>query len=484
MDPTKSGQHTFTRTPLLAVVGIGTLALCLWWGMGGAGGASGVLPAGFVDPDESLSGGDLTVSITSVGAFGRPAPDLPIKRADRFIVGNSFFNRKWVTAPASTSGHDGLGPLFNASSCKGCHKRDGRGRPPMKPGEMTRSLLIRLSVPGKAPNGGPNPDPVYGDQVQNRATLGIPPEADIEVTYTEVPGTFADGTPYSLRKPTYKLVAPAYGPFHDDLMTSPRVAPAVFGLGLLAAIPDATLLAMADPEDEDGDGISGRVNRVADVKSGGRAIGRFGWKAGQPTIEQQVSAAFIGDIGLTTPMFMEENFTVSQTAAAKAPNGGKPEIGQRIVDFIVHYQHLIAVPARRGVDEPKVRRGRRIFFELGCVSCHKPRLETGESPDFPELSNQTIRPFTDLLLHDMGPGLADGRPEFAASGTEWRTPPLWGIGLVETVSGHTLFLHDGRARNLTEAILWHGGEAQAAQEGFRNLDADERAALIAFLESL
>lgn len=433
---------------------------------------------------EELSGGGTTVFNQSVNAFGLPAPGLSREEERFFGVGNSLFNQAWVTAPASTTARDGLGPFFNARSCAACHFKDGRGRPPAFDGEKPTGFLVRLGVPGQRDaRGGPLGDDRYGSQIQDQATLDFTAEATILVRYEEVPGQFADGTPYSLRRPTVTFTDEAYGPI-SDLVVSPRVANHMSGMGLLEAVPDADLLELADPNDRDGDGISGRVNRVWDVLRGDYSLGRFGWKAGQPTVRQQVASAFHGDIGITSSLFNTENCTIAPAGCNEAPTGGSPEIEDRNLDHVTLYSSTLAVPARRDVDAPEVLRGKRLFNEIGCASCHVPQLNTGTSSVADALSNQTIRPYTDLLLHDMGDGLADGLEVFEASGREWRTPPLWGLGLFETVNGHMELLHDGRARGVVEAILWHGGEAEAAQERFRQLDADERDAIVAFLHSL
>jgi CxxC motif-containing protein (DUF1111 family) len=401
-----------------------------------------------------------------------------------FFVGNSFFNNNWVIAPSSTAKRDGLGPVFNARSCSSCHFKDGRGRPPIETDEAILSILIRLSIPGKGPHGGPLGDPNYGTQFNPKSILGVKAEGNVTITYTEIKGSFADGTPYTLRKPVLTFTDLAYGPLHTNIMTSARVAPAVFGLGLLEQIPEDTILKKADPDDADGDGISGRPNRVWDIRKKAMVLGRFGWKANEPNLEQQNAGAFLGDIGITSPLFPKENCTSSQKECLSAPTGGSPEVPQEKIDQITLYVRSLAVPARRNWDDAAVLRGKQLFGQAGCAKCHTPKMKTGNNPKLPSLSNQTIWPYTDLLLHDMGKGLADGRPDFAASGSEWRTPPLWGIGLVKTVNRHTLFLHDGRARNLQEAILWHGGEGKGSQEAFVRMPKEDRKALIAFLESL
>jgi CxxC motif-containing protein (DUF1111 family) len=431
-----------------------------------------------------LLGGQTTVHDTTPNAFGLPAPGLSRQQELLFFVGNSFFKQNWVTAPSSTAARDGLGPLFNTRSCAGCHFKDGRGRPPEDDGETGTGFLIRLSIPEPGAYGADLPDPVYGGQVQDRAIEGVPAEAAIRIDYTEIPGQFADGTAFSLREPSYEIVDPAYGELDPRAMLSPRVANQMIGLGLLEAVPEQTILALADPADEDRDGISGRPNYVWDTAGGRTALGRFGWKAGQPSLYQQTAGAFLGDIGITTSLFREQDCMPSQTGCMDSLGGGDPEISDDDLAKVVLYASSLAVPAMRGVEDPQVILGEKVFHEAGCDYCHTPRLETGVQTEIPALSNQTIYPYTDLLLHDMGDGLADGRPEFEASGREWRTPPLWGIGLIETVNGHTNLLHDGRARGLAEAILWHGGEAEAARDYFISLPADLREALLTFLEAL
>ncbi|MDE0207637.1 MAG: c-type cytochrome [Candidatus Tectomicrobia bacterium] len=444
------------------------------------------LAAGHADSDPSqgaLSGGAATVQATTRQAFGQPLPHLTADQETRFFVGNSFFNRNWVSAPASTTARDGLGPLFNARSCSACHLHDGRGRPPA-PGEDMLSMLVRLSVPGDDSRRGVVPEPVYGDQFNGFAVPGVPPEGKVLVTYEEMPGAYEDGERYSLRRPIYAFSDLQYGPMHPDTLLSPRVAPAMVGLGLLEAVPESALLALADPRDADGDGISGRPNRVWDKAQQRTVVGRFGWKANQPSVAQQVGGAFLGDIGITSSLFPDENCTPAAVACRQASNGGNPELPERLFAHVVFYSRTLAVPARRNTQLPQVRRGRKLFDDAQCNACHTPTLETGAVPGLPDLSGQVIHPYTDLLLHDMGDGLADNRPDFEASGFEWRTPPLWGIGLLERVNRHTLLLHDGRARNLAEAILWHGGEAEDSKEYFRRMPRNDREALLQFLNSL
>ena len=443
-----------------------------------------VAGAAHADPSrEALSGGAATVQATTRQAFGQPLPHLTADQETRFFVGNSFFNRNWVSAPASTTARDGLGPLFNARSCSACHLHDGRGRPPAA-GEDMLSMLVRLSIPGQDSQRGVVPEPTYGDQFNGLAVSGVPPEGRALVTYEEMPGAYEDGEPFSLRRPTYTFSDLQYGPMHPNSRLSPRVAPVMIGLGLLEAVPESALLALADPDDADGDGISGRPNRVWDKARQETVVGRFGWKANQPNVAQQVAGAFLGDIGIPSTLFPDENCPADAVACWQASNGGSPELSESLLGHVVFYSRTLAVPARRNSRLPQVRRGRTLFNEAQCNACHTPTLRTGAVPGLPDLSGQVIHPYTNLLLHDMGPGLADNRPDFEASGSEWRTPPLWGIGLIETVNRHTFFLHDGRARNIAEAILWHGGEAEVSKEYFRRMPRDDREALLQFLNSL
>jgi CxxC motif-containing protein (DUF1111 family) len=435
--------------------------------------------------DEDLStAGRATVRVSSRHAFAKSVPNLRPEQLERFAMGNHLFNRRWITAPASLQTFDGLGPLFNRVSCSGCHTRDGRGQPPASADAPMRSMLVRLSISGVGANGGPKPHPAYGTQLQDRAIHGIAAEGRMAVTYREVVGYFGDGTQYTLREPVYEFVDSGYGPLGDDVLYSPRVAPAVFGTGLLELVPEEALLVLADEEDADGDGISGKMNRVWHAATDALAFGRFGWKAGQPTVEQQTAGAFVGDIGITSSIFPEETLTGAQEAAALRPRGGTPELEEDFLDDIVFYLQTLAVPARRPLQRALSARGRALFDEARCSGCHVPELRTGTRDDVPQLSEQVIHPYTDLLLHDLGEGLADHRPEFLATGREWRTPPLWGVGLIPVVNGHNFLLHDGRARGVAEAILWHGGEAEPSQEFFRQLPPDDREALVRFVESL
>lgn len=464
------------RRPLLVLPAVAALALAAACSGGGGSAEPSPTPAQL-----AAQGGVGTIESTGSDAFAQSLLGLGGPDRSTFAIGNAFFNDNWVTAPSSTEGRDGLGPIFNAESCSGCHFKDGRGQPPPDDEPGIAGLLLRLSV--RRPDGTLGPSPTLGDQFQDRSIHGVPAEGHVVINTTPRPGRYADGTPYTLLAPHYELVGPDGKPIDEDLLISPRVAPPVFGVGLLEAVPAAEVLSHADPDDDDHDGISGRANMVPDPETGKEVLGRFGWKAAVPSVAVQNSNAFAGDIGITSSRKPDQPCTATEAACLAAPNGGTPEVNDRKLGQVTFYTRTLAVPARRDAGRPATARGQATFDRLGCASCHLPELTTGDA-DVAQLAHQVIRPYTDLLVHDLGPGLADDRPDGEASGREWRTPPLWGIGLVETVNGHTHFLHDGRARNLTEAILWHGGEAAKAQAAFRGLSPEARADLLAFLNSL
>lgn len=433
-----------------------------------------------LDSTGALSGGDTTIFDASSHAFSIPAPNLSSAALEKHLDGDVEFEAVFVTAPAEVN--PGLGPIYNNISCVNCHTRDGRGRPP-DADEKLVSMLFRLSLPNNEdsePVKPPIPVPGYGTQLNSRAVYGTQAEGSVNIAYTEQELTTEDGTRIHLRYPNY-TITDTYKPLPKDIEVSPRVAPVVFGLGLLEAIPDEVILSFADEADLDEDGISGKPNYVWDVVKKRYTLGRFGWKANQPNLLQQVASAYHDDMGLTTSLFLLEN---SFGQPQLSENNETPEVSDEILDAVTFYVQTLAVPARRNVDDPEVLHGEQLFAQAQCANCHIPTLRTGVLRGVPSVSNQTIHPYTDMLLHDMGPDLADNRSDFYASGTEWRTPPLWGIGLVQTVNGHTYFLHDGRARNLMEAILWHGGEAEKSREITLQMSKTERDALIVFLKSL
>jgi len=399
-------------------------------------------------------------------------------------AGFSLYAKGWVTAPASTRVRDGLGPMFNAVTCTSCHQHNGRGRPPIEGMKADFSLLMRLSIPGKSTTGAPVGEPSYGGQFHPKSILGIKPEGSVKIKRTYIKGTFADGSVYELEKPEYEFINLNYGNMHPETMSSPRVAPAIIGLGYLEAISQKDILAFADEKDLNKDGVSGRPNWVYDFVTKKKALGRFGWKANQPNLTQQNAGAFNGDVGITTSLFKEQNCTDNQLECLSALDGGETEIDDKRLGFVTLLTQMIDVPKRRDVTRPNVIAGEKLFKKVSCTACHKADWITASEGINPAIANKKISPYTDLLLHDMGEGLADHRPDFEATGREWKTPPLWGLGLQRKVNGHTRYLHDGRARNIEEAILWHGGEAKKSKDLYLQLSKNERKQLVEFVNSL
>ncbi|MCP5161465.1 MAG: thiol oxidoreductase [Hahellaceae bacterium] len=449
--------------------------------------------------DEFAPGGQTSVHQSGPHAFSLPSANMAVSRRLDFSVGNSFFRNPWVSSPSSTTARDGLGPLFNTNACQNCHVRDGRGHAPAGPDDDFVTALIRLSIPEQndaddqqALTAGRLLEPHYGGQLQDFSIQGVAAEARIRVRWKTVPVALSPTNQTLLRQPVIQVDQLQYGPLHPQTQLSMRVAPPMIGLGLLEAIDAQAILAHVDEQDEDGDGISGRANWVWSREHQQAMLGRFGWKAGQPTLNQQNAAAFQGDLGLTSRLFPESNCTAAQTACLDAPNGGSPEVSDEILSFILHYTRNLAVPFRdQAMTETKsdagmerLRLGKTTFHAIGCAACHTPSFITGKHVDRPEQSQQEIWPYSDLLLHDMGAALADDQREFLASGSEWRTPPLWGIGHTLNVSGEVSLLHDGRARNVEEAILWHDGEAARARQRYLELSTQAREALVYFVNSL
>ena len=511
--------------------------------------------AGRADPAERASGGATTVAVADLDAFARPAANLDFIGKSLFENGNHLFR-------TPRGAERGTGPIFNAQTCQGCHVRDGRGHPPrdaaqaLAPAGPLVAMLMRLARVDS--DGAFGPDPVYGGQLQplgvdgDARHDGAPTEgpalgeARVEIAYEPIAGRYPDGAGYELLRPVYRVSAASYGPFAEGIRFSPRVAPAVFGAGLLEAIPEADLLAAADPDDADGNGVSGRPHRVGDPASGAPILGRFGLKAGVGTVLAQSATAYRDDMGLTNSLFPAESCTAGQPACIRAAAREFAALhepaGVDLTDLelaqVEFYTRTLAVPMRRGWDDaagdwsPAIKAGRAHFERFGCAACHTPEQRTGTAagsalgaivdlvrlerpaPAVAGLSGQRIFPYTDLLLHDMGgrcevnretaagetcttgadchwvqrcSGLADGLPEGDAGPSEWRTPPLWGLGLAQVVNPRAGFLHDGRARTIEEAVLWHAearGEAAPAAEAFRRADRAQRAELLHFLESL
>ncbi|WFP63045.1 di-heme oxidoredictase family protein [Mesorhizobium sp. WSM4904] len=428
-------------------------------------------------------------------AFSQSSANITFEEEATFKLGNALFRKNWVSSPSSTQASDGLGPLFNERACQNCHLKDGRGRPPGG-GTGSTSMFLRLARDASSAEETAAladhkllnlPDSVYGSQLQDLAVPGLKGEGRMRVDYSEQKVTLGDGTVVSLRKPSYSVEDLSYGPLDPRTTLSPRLTPPMIGLGLIEQIAPADILAHADPDDRDGDGISGRPNIVRDELT----IGRFGWKAQAASIRQQAADAFAGDIGISTPDVPKHwgDCTEAQKDCLALPNGVQQRLGSAeapppVMDLVTFYSQNLAVPARRDLDKPEVLAGKRQFYEMGCISCHTPKFVTMRGTPNKAQAFQLIWPYSDFLLHDMGEGLADGQHVGEASGSEWRTPPLWGIGLTATVNGNSFYLHDGRARTLEEAILWHGGEGRKARDRFAGAAAADRDALIKFLESL
>ncbi len=429
-------------------------------------------------PDSTLSGGQATVFDATSQAFEMPIPTLSPDELDKFFAGDFAFEQVFVTAPADVN--PGLGPVFSHTSCVGCHLRDGRGRgafgaePP-----FVGSMLMRVSLPGFTPHGGPVPVPGFGVQLGDRANFGVAREARVQVSFYETTEILSDGEQVYLKHPIYTIVD-AYQPLPAGVLLSARMAPPVFGRGLLEAIPESDILALSDPGDANRDGISGRPNYVYNFRTGQMELGRFGLKANNPDLLQQTAGAYNEDMGVTNPYFPQESVLGQPQHDGRNDD---PEISQETLDITTFYLQTLAVPARRDWNDPQALQGEALFESTGCANCHTTTFKTGNH-SISSLSDQTIHPYTDLLLHDMGEALADNRPDYEADGREWKTPPLWGIGLTETVSGVPAYLHDGRARTLLEAIMFHGGEAEQSREAVRNLSKTDRDALLAFLQSL
>ncbi len=450
---------------------------------------------------QALSGGSFSNHDAGQTAYMQPAATLNAKQAELFALGHKMFNNRWAFFWFENA-EFGRGPTSNAQACTTCHANNGRGIAPSTahetkagaegevrdhhitvPHEPAPNLVLRVSIKGRGPHGGPLPHPDYGDQLQVFGVKGVvPAEGQFRIEWREHEATFNDGERVTLRSPRIEITQLAYAALDANAMIGPRLAPPLVGLGLLEAVPEDTIVALSARAPVAG--IQGKVNRVWDESQGKMVLGRFGLKANHGSLREQVANAFFNDVGLSSPVYPDQNCPPVQTVCKEQMVAGKPEITKLRLDATELYIRALTVPMRRLLHDAQVQRGERLFARAHCAVCHVPELQTGESAMLPQLARQTIQPYTDMLLHDMGEGLSDGRPDFLAGGNDWRTPPLWGIGLSATVNGANAFLHDGRARTLTEAILWHGGEAAASREVFREFSRDERVALIRFLNSL
>ena len=404
---------------------------------------------------EDALGGDTTIDDRTSAAFTHPLATLDQDGRNRHHVGSGPFDFHWETPQ--------LGPLFNNDACVGCHAANGRGLSQIGPDPFGSQALVRCSMPTGTPEvpGGEAPIPTLGTQLQDHAINDVLPEVNVTLSWTEQTVAYDDGTIERLRAPHLAIVRFDSSPFPADALLSYRQAPPLIGLGLLDAIDEADLRA-----NERAGG--GHANLVWNPRTSAMQLGRFGHKASQPTVELQAAGAFANDMGLSSKIFPDPD--------------GNLDVANTQLDDTVFFVRTIAVP-RAATRDADAWRGAQLFDAFGCPSCHTPTFVTGDS-DVPELAHQTIHPFTDLLLHDLGDGLADHRPDFQASGSEWRTPPLWGLGLAQVVAPQATFLHDGRARTLAEAILWHAGEAEPSREAFRTATVGDRVALVAFLSTL
>lgn len=429
----------------------------------------------------ALMGGGLTIDDASNDAFFQRAPNLTGLDFSLHLSGRGVFNTNYVQAPAALE--YGLGPLYANSSCNTCHISGGRGKP-INGAEIPESIMLRISMPGATTTNSPVPVPNFGLIFHPRSTGTVRNEGNISVTYATVGGNFGDGTSYSLRQPTY-TVTNAYSTIPAGMLKSARIPQQLVGLGLLESIKESDILSKVDANDSDGDGISGRANYVYNYLTFSTTLGRFGWKADIATINEQAAFDFQQGMGVTigTDPYNFENCKDQVQGTGELLDDPEAKSSETLHPLTV-YLKTTAVPKRRNMNVDIVRRGQKLFTDADCIKCHVESYTTGAADDIVQLHNQKIYPYTDMLLHDMGDGLADNRVEYLASGREWRTPPLWGIGLTRTVSGATYFLHDGRARNLVEAILWHGGEADSSKNEFVKMSKQDRDALIAFLNSL
>lgn len=460
----KNGRSNYYGTTMLYVVGKGIVP---WMGVGDRLESTPL-------PESALLGGGTTISHQYSGEpterFKQMAGNISPRSAQPFLLGRRLHHTNMLDGthseqpnPVFSEQAGKLGPQYVASSCIACHVNNGRSLPPAT-GEPMNQTVVKVASDATG-----IPHPNLGTALQPRSTNGVAEGSARIKRYELIKGNYADGEEYELRKPVYEFVG------REPKFFSVRLTPQLVGLGLLEAIREDDVLALADPEDEDGDGISGRAQVIVDPETKQRRLGRFGYKAGQPRLRHQIAGALNSDMGVTT--------TIASTLDGDS-DSSPVEISDEDLAHLERYVALLGVGAKRNLHDDKARRGRTLFMEAKCSACHTPSFTTSLYHPYAELRDQEIQPFTDLLLHDMGKGLADTLGEHTASGAEWRTAPLWGIGLTNGVSGGEAYLHDGRARTLEEAILWHGGEAEHAKEAFRKMPQQDRATLIRFLQSL
>ena len=411
-----------------------------------------------------LAGGATTHAVTGEGAFVQPAANLSLRRRGRFEVGLQFFQLLWVPSP-NRSEVDGLGPTYNAESCIACHRNNGRGDMPF---ENASGVLLRLGTRGG------DTDPRYGGQLQTLSIPGVNAEGTLIASWG---AAIEHQSGQRLTPIEYRIERLAFGALSPGINLSARITPQLVGMGLIDAIPEESLAFLEDPADLDGDGVSGRAAR----DPSGQLL-RFGWKATQRTVLTQCAAAFFNDMGITSGLHPAENCPPSQERCRAAPVN-EIDIDEGRLQATADYVALLGVPAHRHRSPSAYHQGLMLFNEVGCAACHHPDFMTGTAQN-PELSAQHIWPYSDFLLHDMGELLNDGVAEGDAAPAEWRTPPLWGLGLIPEVNGSLHLMHDGRARSIEEAILWHGGEATQAVSAFSALSTEQRTMLLDFVRAL
>ena len=463
--------------------------------------------------DEWLPGGEASVSYKPFPSFMLPAANLPAAAKPDFYAGKALANQPWIKAPAVTDARDGLGPVYNARTCLACHINGGRGQVPVDGNSALFAAFVRISLPGEDLQHGAVAEPIYGHQLQGQSValshqlrhstpqkylsessnspVEVPPEAYVYIDWQQKIFSYTDAEQIELRYPVLRIEQLGYGALDQQTLFSLRSAPAIHGMGLLELIPQAAIAQLADADDRNQDGISGRMNQVWNYQTGEQVPGRFGWKANRADLHITTAAAFNGDVGITTPLFPLQPCSDQQPLCLKTPNGNNAEgveLPAELLALVTNFTRNLGVPKRRrleGLAAAERAQGRTLFYQIGCAACHQPSFITDAGlTDNQHLAEQKIWPYSDLLLHDMGAELADGRPDYLATGSEWRTPPLWGIGLSQQVNGNYFLLHDGRARSVEEAILWHGGEAETVKQKFVYLEKYQRSALLNFVESL
>lgn len=433
---------------------------------------------------EALTGGAGTVNRVGKNAFSHHLTNLSFEDRQNFLIGNGFFRKLWVAAPSSTVSSDGLGPLYNARACQSCHIKDGKGHLPLK--EKPLSLVIKT---GKYENLNLIPDSIYGKQFQFFAIPGLEAEVFGNIIKQKINKKILEYNDYQFNKIKFKVSKYSYGHFSNDNTLSMRISPQVYGTGLLEAIVESDILEKHDPNDLNKDGISG-IGRMVLDENGERKVGRFGLRASTPNLFVQSGVAFTNDMGISNLIAQKAygDCTNNQADCFKFPTGigekEQNETSKEVLDSIVFYLSSLSPPKRRNVNDKEVLEGKKIFYEAKCTSCHTPKYVTSKNAKFDFLKFQLIWPYTDLLLHDMGEGLADKDLNGNISNLEWKTPPLWGIGLQKEVNPRTTFLHDGRAETILDAILLHGGEAKKSIEYLIENHSNNLDKLVKFVESL